>query len=111
MGEAEDKSKVQEVLEEYADIFPAERTDKLSPMRSHKLSVKLTNDPEPRRSRIYRLSKWQLDELESPLATVTRKGLIQPSALPCGSPISFAAKKDGGLRMCINYRALNKATI
>ncbi|GIM12050.1 hypothetical protein Vretimale_15433, partial [Volvox reticuliferus] len=39
------------------------------------------------------------------------KGLIQPSTSPWGSPILFAAKKDGGLRMCINYRQLNKATI
>ena len=36
---------------------------------------------------------------------------IQPSDSPYGAPILFAKKKDGGLRMCIDYRALNKNTI
>ena len=34
-----------------------------------------------------------------------------PSKLPYGAPILFAKKKDGKLRMCIDYRALNQNTI
>ncbi|KAK1867157.1 hypothetical protein I4F81_009666 [Pyropia yezoensis] len=111
MGEAEDQNEVQQILKEYADVFPAELPDGLPPERSHKFSIKLTDDAEPRRSGIYRLSEWELDELKTQLATLIRKGFIQPSASPWGSSVLFAAKKDGGWRMCIDYRALNKATI
>ena len=38
-------------------------------------------------------------------------GLIKPSKSPYGSPMLFVKKKDGSLRMCIKYRALNKVTI
>ena len=38
-------------------------------------------------------------------------GFIKPSKSPYGSPMLFVKKKDGSLRMCIDYIALNKITI
>ena len=38
-------------------------------------------------------------------------GFIRPSKLPYGAPVLFVKKKDGSLRMCIDYRALNKITV
>lgn len=111
MGQGEDKKEVQEILKEYADVFPDELPDGLPPERSHKFSIKLTDDAQPRRSGIYRLAEWELEELKTQLAGLIRKGFIQPSTSPWGSSVLFAAKKDGGWRMCIDYRALNKATI
>ena len=40
-----------------------------------------------------------------------QKGFIRPSHSPFGAPILFAKKKDGGLRLCIDYRMLNKNTV
>ena len=39
------------------------------------------------------------------------KEFIRPSVSPYGAPVLFVRKKGGGLRMCIDYRALNKITV
>ena len=60
---------------------------------------------------IYRMSPLELGELRKQLDDLLEKGFIKPSKSPFGAPILFVHKKDGGLRMCIDYRALNKITV
>ena len=60
---------------------------------------------------IYRMSPVELGELRKQLDDLLEKGFIKPSKSPFGAPILFVHKKDGGLRMCIDYRALNKITV
>ncbi|CAI7850789.1 unnamed protein product, partial [Closterium sp. NIES-54] len=59
----------------------------------------------------WQLSQPELEELRSQLDYLLAKGFIRPSTSPFAAPILFTLKKDGGLRMCIDYRALNRVMI
>lgn len=53
----------------------------------------------------------KLKELKTQLQELIDHDFIRPSLSPWGSPVLFVKKKDGTLRMCINYRGLNQVTI
>jgi hypothetical protein len=57
------------------------------------------------------MSHEELKELKVQLEELFAKGYIKPSKSPYGAPVFFVHKKDGTLRMCMNYRALNKVTV
>jgi hypothetical protein len=61
--------------------------------------------------RIYNLSEVELRTLKAYIETNLANGFIQRSSSPAAAPILFAKKKDGCLRLCINYRALNAVTV
>lgn len=70
-----------------------------------------TGDAKPVNRSPFKMSPAELDELQKQLKELLSLGLIRPSSSPWGAPVLFVRKKDGSMRMCIDYRALNKLTV
>jgi GNAT superfamily N-acetyltransferase len=105
------KTAMHALIEEFSDVFPDELPVGLPPKRKVDLKIDLLPDSKPVKRPIYKLSEEELKELKSQIDELLEKGFIRPSTSTWASSILFVPKKDGGLRMCIDYRALNKATI
>ncbi|GAA5883779.1 hypothetical protein JCM16303_002367 [Sporobolomyces ruberrimus] len=93
------------------EVFSKKKTEKLPPHRSYDLRLNLKDDAHPPFGPMYILSSKELEILHEWIQDSLRKGHIRPSESPAASPILFAKKKDGSLRLCVDYRALNDLTI
>ena len=99
------------VLSSYKDVFPEELPQGLPPSREVDHKIELVPGAVPPSRPTFRLSATELVELKKQLEELTKSGFIQPSKSPFGAPILFVKKKDGTMRMCVDYRALNNVTI
>ena len=57
------------------------------------------------------MAPTELREIKAQLEELLSKGFIRPNISPWGAPVLFVKKKDGSLRLCIDYRQLNRVTI
>ena len=110
-GEVEIPAILRPLIREYGDVFPEEIPKGLPPIRQTGHTIPLVEDAKPAFRPLYRLSPFEHEEVRIQIADLLEKGWIEPSSSPFGAPILFVQKKDKSLRMCIDYRALNKQTV
>ena len=102
---------IREVLGKYKDVLTNELPQELPPKREVDHKIEVISGSEPPSNAPYQLNQKELLELKKQLNDLLSRGYIRPSKSPYGAPLLFVDKKDGKLRICINYRALNKVTI
>ncbi|KAA0045370.1 DNA/RNA polymerases superfamily protein [Cucumis melo var. makuwa] len=108
----EEKLKPKDIpmVNEFLDVF----STGLSGMprdREVEFIIELLAGTSPISQALYRMAPSELKELKVQLQELVDKGYVRPGVLPCGAPMLFVKKKDSTLRLCIEYRQLNKVTI
>ncbi|GAU51606.1 hypothetical protein TSUD_414380 [Trifolium subterraneum] len=98
------------VVSEFSDVFPEDISD-LPPEREVEFGIDLVPGTSPISMAPYRMSASELNELKKQLEELLEKKFIRPSVSPWGAPVLLVKKKEGSMRLCIDYRQLNKATI
>ena len=83
----------------------------LPPKRDIDFFINLMLGEAPVFKTSYRMSTPKLKELQMQLEEIVKKGYTYPSVSPWGAPILFVKKNDGTLRLCIDFRQLNKVTM
>ncbi|KAA0067962.1 ty3-gypsy retrotransposon protein [Cucumis melo var. makuwa] len=94
----------------YLNVFPNELL-RLPPPREIDFAIELELGTIPISRVTYRMVPAELKELKVQLQELLDKGFIRSSVSPWGVPVLFVKKKDGSMRLCIDYRELNKVTV
>ncbi|CAL9004569.1 unnamed protein product [Prunus brigantina] len=98
------------VVSEFPDVFPDDLPG-LPPEREIEFTIKLLPGTNPIYLTPYRMAPAELRELKTQLQELVDMGFIRPSVSPWAAPVLFVRKKDGTMRLCIDYRQLNKVTV
>ena len=100
---------VQELLQEFADV--QEEPSTLPPKRHHQHAIPLIEGAQPVRKSPYRLQPRELQHLRECINSWLAKGWVRPSTSSWASPVFFVSKKNGELRLVVDYRGLNAQTL
>ncbi len=89
------------------DVFSKQAATRFQPHRPWDCAIDLLPGAKLPKGRVYRLSIPERKAMEEYIKEALQQGFIRPSTSPAASSFFFVGKKDGGLRPCIDYRALN----
>ena len=103
-------NKIPSKYSDFHDVFSKDNAQKLPEHGPQDHAID-TEGKQPLFGPIYNLSLTELQILREYLDEYLAKGFIVPSASSAGASILFVKKKDGGLRLCVDYRGLNAITI
>jgi transposase InsO family protein len=110
------KSLLPKQYQSYLELFNPKEAAKLPPHRGpgvdHRIELESKDgqQPQPPWGPLYSMSRGELLVLRKELISLLEKGFIRVSSSPASAPVLFAKKPGGGLRLCIDYRALNAIT-
>ncbi|KHJ34306.1 hypothetical protein EV44_g4348 [Erysiphe necator] len=102
-------------IKHWSTLFLEDQSNNLPPHRQFDMKINLDRDEKGREKQIpygplYNMSRDELLVLRNTLSDHLDKAWIRASSSPGGAPVLFAKKPDGGLRFCVDYRALNTIT-
>ena len=97
-------------VSDFPDMF-TEQLPGLPPSREIEFAIDVVPGSIPTSVTPYGMSPVELKELKLQLQELLEKGFIRPSVSPWGAPVLFVKKKDGTLRLGVDYRQLNKMTV
>ena len=98
------------IVREFPDVFPEDLSG-LPPDREIEFSIDLLPGSSPIFEAPYQMAPAELRALKEQLQELLDKGCIRPSVSPWGALVLFVREKDGSMRLCIDYRELNKVTM
>jgi hypothetical protein len=102
---------VPEEYHEFQDVFSEEAARTLPPHCPYDLKIETIDNQDPPFGKIYNMSATELEALKGHIDELLGKGYIRASSSPAGAPVLFVKKKNGSLRLCVDFRALNKITV
>ena len=111
MVPTDDGGHIPAIYGDFVDVFRKTKAETLPPHRSTDDAIDLEPGYNLPYERIYNLSEFELRTLKDYMEANQANGFIQRSSSPAEAPILFAKKKEGGLRLCVDYCALNQAMV
>ncbi|KAL4339856.1 hypothetical protein GQ457_08G022270 [Hibiscus cannabinus] len=111
-GEGKKELRLEDIdtVKEFPEVFPDDLSG-LPPSREVEFGIEVQPGISPVSIAPYRMAPIEFKELKTKLRELQENGFIQPSSSPWGAPVLFFKKKDGSMRLCVDYRQLNKVTI
>lgn len=104
-------SKLPEYLHDFADVFSRPASEELPPHRPQDHDIRIQKEKQLPHKKSYGMTRDELAAAKKYIDENLAKGFIRTSTSPCASPVILAKKPGGGLRFCVDYRALNAITI